>query len=322
MIIFLYGPDTYRSRAQLGQMIEKFRRERDPQGLNLVRFVADEETAAKIEEGLLASPFLAEKRMVVIEGLLVSKHKELVSSLLARVKDGKIPSDTIVIFWEGGAKPRTKDAKALLALLKKEKFAQEFAELEGRQLVAWIAREVQTKEGRISAAAATNLANLLAGSSWELHHVVNQLLSYADGREITPEDVALFVEESADDNIFNLVDAVVAGQTKKVFAMMQEQYKLGKDPGYILAMLIRQFRILLMMRDLHDRDELQNSSVAAKKLELHPFVVKKSLPLVKRLNMSELKTAYDRLLEIDIKTKTGQSDQSVLLDVFVSRQRA
>ena len=60
----------------------------------------------------------------------------------------------------------------------------------------------------------------------------------------------------------------------------------------------------------------------AKKLELHPFVVKKSLPFVKRYSLAEFKAVYDELLMIDIQTKTGQGDQSLLLDIFVGKQCA
>ena len=101
--------------------------------------------------------------------------------------------------------------------------------------------------------------------------------------------------------------------------MIREQYAKGEDAQFIFAMLIRQFRILLELRDLFDREDNLNSDVIAKQLGLHPFVVKKSLPFVKKYTLTELKRIYSSLLDMDIETKTGQGDQSVLLDVFVGR---
>ena len=98
---------------------------------------------------------------------------------------------------------------------------------------------------------------------------------------------------------------------------MREQYRLGKDPGYIFVMILRQFKILLELRDLYEREDKLTSDQIAKKLGLHPFVVKKSLPMIKRYTMAELKNIYQQLLDIDIKTKTGQGDQSLMLDLFV-----
>jgi DNA polymerase-3 subunit delta len=84
-------------------------------------------------------------------------------------------------------------------------------------------------------------------------------------------------------------------------------------------MILRQFRILLELRDLFERDDAMRSDDLAKRLGLHPFVVKKTLPFIKRFTLTQLKTAYEQLLDFDIKTKTGQGDQSVLLDVLVGR---
>jgi DNA polymerase-3 subunit delta len=137
--------------------------------------------------------------------------------------------------------------------------------------------------------------------------------------EITLPDVQLFLDEKADDSIFNLVDAIVAGQAKKAYEMIQEQYRKGEDAGYVFAMLLRQFRILLEIRDLYEREDNLQSDALAKKLGLHPFVVKKSLPFVKRYTLQNLKDIYQKLLDIDVKTKTGLGDQSLMLDVFIGQ---
>ena len=73
------------------------------------------------------------------------------------------------------------------------------------------------------------------------------------------------------------------------------------------------------MRDLFNRQENITSDTMAKMLDLHPFVVKKSLPFIKKYSLDKLKDIYNQLLEIDIKTKTGLADQSLLIDLFVGK---
>jgi DNA polymerase-3 subunit delta len=63
------------------------------------------------------------------------------------------------------------------------------------------------------------------------------------------------------------------------------------------------------------------SDALAKKLGLHPFVVKKSLPFIKRYTLTELKNIYQQLLEIDTKTKTGLGSPDLLLDILVGSLR-
>ena len=41
--------------------------------------------------------------------------------------------------------------------------------------------------------------------------------------------------------------------------------------------------------------------------------------MVKKYNLEKLKELYSRLLQIDIKTKTGQGGQSLLVDLFVGK---
>ena len=114
-----------------------------------------------------------------------------------------------------------------------------------------------------------------------------------------------------------MVDAIVAGNRKLAFRLIEDQRQLGQDDGYLFSMIVRQFRILISMRDVFNREENISSDSMAKALELHPFVVKKSLPLIKRYSLDRLKDLYQQLLSIDIKTKTGLADQSWLIDLFV-----
>ena len=330
MLIYLHGSDTFRSRQQLKAMVEKFKIDRDPQGFNVI--VLDiEKTKENVLQQILAVPFLAERRMVVLENLLVSKEKDLQEEILARIIENRFPESNVIIFWEGTDKFKTKLGKELHDILSKEKFAQHFAEMSGSQLQKWIKEEVFGRGGHIDQEAVSYLTQHVGGDIWQLNSLLDQLVAYKsssyqpeadpsgteEGREITLSDAKLFLDEKADDNIFNLVDTIVSGQKKQVFSMIEEQYREGKDTGYIFAMILRQFKILLQIRDLSDREDTLRSDEMAKKLGLHPFVVKKSLPMIKKYAMSDLQNIYHKLLDIDVQTKTGQGDQSMLLDFFI-----
>jgi DNA polymerase III subunit delta len=319
MILFLYGKDTFRSRAQLKKMITKFKEDRDPQGYNTVTVDCVTETPAKVQEQMLAIPFLAEKRMVVIENLLISKQKELAQTILDRIEAQSFPDDTILVFWEGNDKFRTKVAKELFARLGKEKFAQGFEELSGTKLDAWIIDTVKRRGGQIARSAAQDLSRHLGSDTWRLNTLIDQLIAFKNNEEITPSDVLLFVDEKADDNIFNLVDAIVQKKPKKVFHMIEEQYTQGKDAHYVFAMVARQFKILLELKDASISESFQTGGTLAKAMGLHPFVVKKTMPMVKQYKLEELEKVHSDLLLLDKKTKIGQGDLRTLLDLFIGK---
>lgn len=319
MLIFLYGADTLDSRRQLKKMLVKFKADRDPQGLNAAVLDCEKETPEKIWEQILAAPFLAEKRLVVLENLLISKHRETQAALLKRLEEKKLPADNVVIFWEGTDEFKSKEAKALSEKLKKEKYAQKFDIPTGAKLAAWAESEIKERGGNISRQALNSLISNIGADMWLLDSVLNQLLAYKNGEEITVKDIGLFLEEKIDDSIFNLMDAIVAKQPQKAYQMLREQYRLGKEPGYIFAMLARQFRVLAELRDYYERHEQLPSETLATKLGLHPYAVKKSLPLVKRYTLAELKNIYKALLDLDINAKTGLEGQSLLLDLFIGK---
>ena len=319
MILYIYGEDTFRSRQYLKKTIEQFKKQRDPQGYNVVVLGAKKEDAAKVLGEMTAAPFLAEKRMVVLENILSCTDKGLLTELLDRVKNQNIPESNIIVFWQGDVYGKSGAVKELAALLAKEKYAQEFKMLEIGELSPWIGKEIVTKGGKISSQALGYLSQNAGKDMWLLHSLLDQLVAYKKGMEITLADVQLFLVEKEDDNIFNMVDAVVSGNKKLAFKLMDDQRKLGEDDTYLFSMITRQFRILVQLRDLFERKDNMTSEVLAKELGLHPFVVKKSLPVVKKYPLSKLKNIYEQLLQIDIKTKTGQGDQSVLLDLFVGK---
>lgn len=318
MLIFLYGKDTFRSHKQLNDMITKFKKDRDPQGMNVTVIDCEKEVKNIIEQ-ILAMPFLSEKRMVVLKNFLIGKNADTQTELIKYIKDKRIPETNVVIFWEGVETFKTKSAKTLLELLSQEKYCQKFDELKGVNLGQWIFSCVKERDGKINSDASQYLAQNSGGDMWLLNTLIDQLVDYVGEKEITLSDVQLFLNEKADNNIFNLVDALVQKQEKIVYKMIQEQYRIGEDVQFIFAMIMRQFKILLQMRDIFDRQDNVSSDVLAKQLGVHPFVAKKSLPLVRQYNMNELKKIYNELLDLDIKIKTGQGQAESLLDLFVAR---
>lgn len=319
MIVYIWGDDTFRSRQYLRGQVENFKRQRDPGGYNVVRLDGMKEPAGKILGELLSAPFLAEKRLVVIDNILSSGDEELLAGLSERIKQKKIPESTVALFWQGESAGKKAEVKVLQALLQKEKYSPEFALLKGRELSAWAGKEISTRGGKIAPAALEYLCQNAGGEMWLLNSLIDQLINYKNGEEISYADVELFLEEKADENIFNMVDAVVAGNAKLAFKLMDDQRRLGKDDGYLFSMILRQFRILLEIRDLFEREENARSEELAKRLGMHPFVVKKSLPLVRRYTMERLRGFYRELLDIDIKTKTGPGNQGFLIELLAAR---
>jgi len=316
MFIYLSGTDTLRSTEMLSEMKEKFTRERDPQGLNLVECSVTSDSGAEIIAELHAAPFLAEKRMVVLKRLCSDGSKELHAMLLPYLQEDKLPSDIIVIVWDEVPKPRANDSKRLVELLASQPYSKQFDVPTGTALASWISARIQSAKGDIDRSAVQALSALTVDMK-QLSHIIDQLLAYAAGRNITVADVALFSPLRAEDTIFELIDTAISGNKQKAFTLLREQYRAGKDAHYVFAMLLRQYRIMLDIADAIDR----GSHLDAKAMGLHPFVLKKTIPVVTRVSSTKVRDQYRALLEIDKKIKTGSGDPESCIDVFVGSIR-
>lgn len=320
MLIFLYGKDTFRSRESLHKMITKFKADRDPAGYNVVRLDALTDKPGAILTELHGTPFLAEKRMVIIEHAVESKHSELHEKITAILdNDSAIPSTTICVLFERIDTHKAKTQKELLKKLSKTKYTQRFDILEGAELKNWITEYADQHSLNLDRTSLEYIMLHSRGDTWFLHSLIEQLAQYSAGTPCTLATVRLFLDETADDNIFNLIDAIVAKKPERAYAMIREQYEKGEDAHYIFAMLIRQFRIMLELKDILARQPATPPDNLAKSLGLHPFVVKKTIPLLRSHSLTSLKDFYEQLLTIDYETKTGKGSMPVAIDVLVGR---
>ena len=138
MIIFIYGLDTFRSRQYLNKIMTKFKVDRDPNGYNVVTLDAEIVTSAgAIISEMFATPFLAEKRMVIVKNLLSAKSVEARQQISDIIKNNRLPSSTVAVFWERAETYKNKDSKALLELLQKEKYQERFSLLTLSEAATW-----------------------------------------------------------------------------------------------------------------------------------------------------------------------------------------
>lgn len=319
MIINIFGADTFRSFSYLKQTIDQFKQKRDPNGYNVVILDVKDKEIDNIVGEIKSAPFLAEKRLVVLKNILSSSDKELLAQLLILVNEELIPDSNIVVFYQSEKVGRVKEIKELDSILKKQQYSQEFALLKGVKLATWINQNIKKQAGKIDKQAIDYLIANTGEDMWYINSLLGQLAAYCADKEIQTRDVELFLGEKIDDNVFDMVEAIVSGKQKQAFKLLDEQRRLGQSDMKIFGLILWQFRVLLEMRDLYELEEGVTSDQIAKKMSIHPFVAKKNLYLVKKFTLKRLTQLHDSLLEIDYKAKTGQGDQSLLVDLFVGR---
>lgn len=299
MIIFVHGPDTFRSRAKLRELLDAFQKKYDPSGMNIARFDGKTVEIGDIMSAATASPFLAERRLIVVEGPFDAQD------LFVRV-----PETTILILW---------DEKAPVVKSKKGIVEYKFDELKGAALTEWVKGEFK-KTGVTVEPRATDVLIAAVGSDlWRLSVEIAKLAAHAGANgSVLARDVELLVTSSVESNIFGLTDALADRNAAAAFSLLERELDAGTHELQIMTMLTRQVRLLLQTHALLEEHPRATAETVAKTLGMHPFVAHKTLGQVRRFDRPTLERAYDHLFNLDWHLKTGRATPRTALDLFVA----
>ncbi|MDP3899968.1 MAG: DNA polymerase III subunit delta [bacterium] len=317
MIIFLHGPDSFRGRAKLKAIVEKFKEQRDQRGDNVIFLEGEKITLDDINSKIAAQSLLAEKRMIIIENIFAQKEETIFKQLTQYLADiEQKGNENVLIFFEGreldskqyGAKKLTVARKKLFDHLSKQPYSEKYVNLNNLQLGVWVKTRLKEKNLTIEPQALQQLIIRTEGNLWQLKNDLHKLVNYLPAQKysnITLNDVLLLTRGGFDDSIFALTDALGNNNKAFFFSLLEGQIENGIAIQQILPSIIRHFKNMLMIKD----QLLQNKTAAtiAKDLGLHPFVVKKTSAQTHNFNLSYLKNALRQLIEIDCQIKTGQT---------------
>jgi DNA polymerase-3 subunit delta len=222
-----------------------------------------------------------------------------------------------LIFVENRA---LKSSHPILRLAEEERkrrrgFVKLFELPQDRHLPSWIDRRAQAKGANLSSEATRLLAVLVGTDLRLLDQEIDKLYLYAGERQITTQDVRALVSRARQESIFDLVDCVGRRETDRALVLLHRMLDAGEAPLYLLAMLARQIRILIQVKDLQGRGLGKNE--IAGELRLHPYVVEKGMAQAWNFSLSQLEAAHHNLVETDWAIKTGGLEDLVALDLLV-----
>ena len=313
MLIFIYGPDNFRSREKLNEIVERFKKD-GKNDLNLEIFDGENLEFNSFKNALTTLSFFSSKRLIIVKNLLTKGSVKLLEEFneYGSRLDSK---DAVVVFWE--EKDPDKRTK-LFKFLKKTGKCQEFKLLENYQLGNWIKKELEktntAKTGfcLISPEAQKKIAAFVGSNLWQMKNEINKLVSYKLGK-IESDDIDVLVASSITSNVFDIVDALGNKNQKDALKFLHEQLEKGENAIYLFTMIVYQFRNLIKVKSV-ETNLPQNIS---KTTGLHPYVAQKTIAQTKKFSLIELKENYQELLNLDLLIKTGKIEPIAALDLLV-----
>lgn len=307
MIIFIYGDDALRVKERALDMRQKFVEKFDPAGMNVDSFVirdGAELVRGEIIGAAQASPFLGEKRMVIVQGLVSSLKKVDTKPWLEGFS--RIPSSTILIFADAVA-PVTLEKSEIFKSLQSTPDVHTYPlpQLEGHELTTWAAARAKLHGATIDSAGIIFLLSRIGDNSWLIDAELQKLAAYANGQMVDRKMITELVRAESEADIFAFMDALSSGSSSRALGKLAEERDSGADEFQLFGMLLRQIRLLIQARDVIDRNPNAMKQDIADALTVHPFVAQKLLSEVKSWSKDRLEAMHALAFKLDKSMKIG-----------------
>ncbi len=288
MIILIYGKDTYRSRERLNEIRESYNL-KNKSGMN-ERFLDGKNLSfEEFRNEILGLSFFNEKKLIIVQNVFSNRY------LREEIAKSVFETENIIIFHEEG-KVLKKDILYKFLIKVKAKI-EEYNLLERRDLEAWVKKEVLKNKGTITQEAVGLLCDYIQSDLWRQKNEIQKLIAY--NSNIDEKSVKLLVNINVELDIFKTVNAIARNDKANAIKLIRKHLEKGEAVFPMLALIARQFKLMLVYKVDGKAGFYGLSSLAQK------------------FSIEDLKRIYAKILEIDSKIKTGKIDEKMAIETLI-----
>lgn len=327
---YIYGDEELLAQQALDRLKGLFASQADAD-FNVEVLSAPEAGVERIVDAAETIPLMAERRLVVATDVTLLSRKD--QAALAEYLDRSNPRTTLVLVarMPGAGEPRDSGAvkKAESSPLFKKASAQggealKFSMGRSRQqkLAEWVTEQFEKRGKRVEAPARELLLEKVGKQLRDLDGAIERLaLFYAESQVITAADVEQVVTPTADQGIFELVDAVAERRRDTSLHLLNHLLGRGESPERVLNLLLRQFRLISRCKSLaadHDYGSI------ASELKVPPFLVGKCIQQSKRFSAERLRRSFSEFKRAQVEMHSSRylpetEYQAHVLEAMITR---
>lgn len=260
---------------------------------NILQRTATGMTLRSLLDDVSTAPFLAEKRLVVVDGLPKFTKQDIDVLLKA------LHPAVVLLFLERPAKGKS-PAKDLADICT----VKDFPELRMPALVSWVLSRASQEGITLEKASAERLVAMLDSDQQFLDSELQKLGLMFAGKTVSPqdlEDVVLPLEGVP----WSMTDAILARSPERAVLCAQKLLAAGGDAFSLWNAALSFLKNLVAVTAACEAGIVSADAVAAK-TGIHPFVLRNMLPLARSLRTADLLALVDRAASFDMKLKTGK----------------
>ena len=272
----------------------------EEQTMNFASYDMDTVPLAVALDDAMAAPFFGERRVVCIDNpqfLTGETKKQKVEhdiDSLQKYLESPMPSTVLVFFAPydklDARKKVTKQLKKVATIVE----INQFSERDVRQFVT----DQLKQDGYTLEPAALN--DLIQRTDADLTLIMSELpkleLYTLPEKTITQAAISGLVTQTLTQNVFDLVNRVLAKNTAGAVTLYRELLQAKEEPLKINAILQGQFRLLIQTKVLAKQGYSQGKLASI--LKVHPYRIKLALQTHRRFQLTDLNRAYLGLFRV------------------------
>lgn len=307
-LYLLYGTEGYLKKQLKEAMIKGIVGESN--SMNYSYYANQVENPQEIIEMIETMPFLGDLRLIVLEE--TSIFKKASDEFLEALKH--IPDTTVVVFIEEDVDKRGRIYK----LCAKEGYVAALNTPDERTLYVWIATLLK-KEGKKMPEDTIREFVARVGMDMNLLHMeLNKLISYRMDKEIISiEDVRALATVSVENQIFEMINALAQGDSKKAFSLYDDLLALKEAPIKIIVLITRQYQKLIAIKDMSVRGK--SSGEIAKVAGISPYIVNKLVATTKGFTLAGMKEILFFCGQMDEDVKAGKIKDRLAVELLLTK---
>lgn len=284
-----------------------------PEGLeDLNRTVLDAPETDLIISASETLPFMSDRRLVIVRN-----HAALTGRAEAdeRLTDylPSVPASTILLFF---CTLKPDGRKKLYTAIKKLNGIVVFSPLRDKELTAFVTGAFRNLGKECDERTADFLIFTCGSDTGLLLTEIAKVASHAgNAPSIHPDSVRAVATPSAECTVFQMVDAVVSGQSSRAFLLMRNQLLAGADRMYMLSMLLRQFRLLQHIKIM--QFEKRSAAEIRSALGVPPFAVDQYVRQAAGWSNGQVKSAVNICFDTEYAIKSGRLNQEGALEAVI-----
>ena len=328
-VYVLYGEDTFGRDEAVQSLKERMRAL--PAGEHNLTELGPDTTVAALRLAADAVPFLAERRMVIVRGLIgrlagrggqrrgAGRGRKTVDSSLDELQAlldyvAEVPWTTSLVLVEDG---RLNLAPLVRAFPRGRAAVREYPRVV--DVPGWLRGRAKLVGVDLDEGALRELAQLGGADLRRLDSELRKLADYAAGRTVSRADVRELVI-GRDIAVWSLLDGLAERRADKALRALHDLYAQGESPEALLGRDIApHYRRLMVARELSLATKQERARVDVADLGLNPATVGRWSDQAAAFDRSELERALELLLELDRQIKTGETEPEPALEVAVAR---